>query len=263
MCRHAAAVGPPVPASVLIEAPHGLHAQAYQARELLTGSVCADGYGVGWYDPDVRPEPGRYVTPVPIWSDMNAAGFLGLVHSTCIIAAVRNATVAGANTQANCAPYAAGRHLLSLNGWLDRFDDWREQHVDWVAPQRRRQVRGSTDSEWLFQALLTILDERDPEPGALANATKALLANVKAASDELGALAQLNLLVADGTQVVATRWSSQGPQNSLYLLRDGDRHPGSTIIASEPLDDDPGWQAVAESTIVVARPGAPPVRLRA
>jgi len=263
MCRHAAAVGPGIAiAEIMRDLPHSLLHQSYRARELLTGVVCADGFGIGWYEPDVRPEPGRYASPFPIWSDGNLASFGPLVRSPMILGAVRNATVAGRNDAANCAPFASGRHLLSLNGHLEAFDEhWRDGFLrDLVAPARRPLVQGSTDGELLFQAVLSAVDAHEGS-AALATAVQETLRNILGHARETGLVAQVNVLASDGESLVATRAGTEELQNSLYLLRDGEESPGSTLVASEPLYDDPLWEPVPPDTVLVLRGGAPPVRL--
>ena len=64
MCRHLAYLGPPVTlASLLYDPPHSLLRQSWAPRMQRHGTVNADGYGVGWYQPDVRPEPARVRRP--------------------------------------------------------------------------------------------------------------------------------------------------------------------------------------------------------
>ncbi len=265
MCRHAAYLGPPIHATGLLrDLEHSLHHQSYRARELLTGSVCADGYGVGWYDDGARDGAARYTYPGPVWSDPNLDQALPYVQSGLLVAAVRNATVAGSNTHANCAPFADGNHLLSLNGFLDDFPAaWRAPMRDWLPDERRERVHGDTDGEHLFQALLARLDELGGDPADLATATQGLVRDVLRHAESEGVDAHLNLLVSDGKQVVATRAGSKPTQNSLYLLQDGDEFPGATVLASEPLYDDPLWVPVEPDTVLTVQEGAPPVRLRA
>ncbi len=265
MCRHAAYVGPGTSISSLFELPHGLEHQSFAARELLTGVVCADGFGVGWYDGDTRPEPGRYANPMPVWSDKNIQQFGPIVHSPLMVAAVRNATIAGSNTEANCAPFADGRYLLSHNGYLEDFEaSWREtMSQEWIAPQRIRHIRGNTDSEFLFQALLSRHDESEAASSSLPTAIQSLLQDIGTHAKQTGKDAYVNLLVADGVRLIATRYSTNDRVNSLYYLPDGDQFPGAHVVASEPLYDDPLWEPVAPNAILVLSAYAPPVRLQA
>ena len=54
MCRVAAYLGgPEISLSSLVLAPeHSLEFQAHSPREMLSGTVNADGFGVGWYVPE-------------------------------------------------------------------------------------------------------------------------------------------------------------------------------------------------------------------
>lgn len=270
MCRHAAYIGPGIALSeILRDLPHSLYHQSFEARELLTGVVCADGYGVAWYDPDSGADAVRYACASPIWSDRNLATMLGRIRSGTVMAAVRNATVAGANIEANCAPFSDGPLSFSHNGFLEDFDTlWRDDLLARLAADDRRRLRGATDSEVIFQLVRAAARERAGSE-ALVSATQEvcrdLLATADALADEAGrdrVGAHLNLLVSDGQQVVATRLGNGDAQNSLYLLEDGDEFPDGWVVASEPLYDDPEWQVVGPDTVLVLRAGAPPVRLR-
>jgi hypothetical protein len=151
-------------------------------------------------------------------------------------------------------------------------------------------VRGNTDSEHLFQAFLSRLDAAGPGgigggggasgpspprgpnspnthgPGIggaeLASTLQSFCRDVARHAEEVGTKVQLNLLVSDGETLLATRCASVPTQNSLYLLQDGDEFPGSHVVASEPLYDDPEWEVIPPDTLLVLRAGAPPVRLR-
>lgn len=53
--------------------------------------------------------------------------------------------------------------------------------------------------------------------------------------------ARLNLLIADGDRILATRWN-----DTLSVLRTDD----GVMVASEPFDDDPRWMEVADHHLV-------------
>lgn len=255
MCRHAAYVGPSVAASALLsDLDHDLLHQSYQPRHLLTGCVCADGYGFGWYDRTGDGPAGRYAFAGPIWSDGNLATLAPAIHSDMHLAAVRNATIAGSNTPSNCAPFADGPHLFSLNGYLEDFPTWQDAIND-VLGQR---LTGATDGEWLFAWLLRLLDG----DGDLASGVQALCRATLDLGAQLGKAAQLNILASDGVRVVASRSGSTPSQNSLFTLVDGDEFPDATLVASEPLYDDPLWAEVPIDSVVALQAGAPPVTLR-
>src|SRR5215831_19245569 len=108
MCRHLAYVGPETSLrELLIDPPYGLYRQSWAPRMQRHGTVNADGFGVGWYAQS-DPVPARYRRAVPIWGDQSYADLARVVHSGAILAAVRDATLAGADGEAAAAPYASG-----------------------------------------------------------------------------------------------------------------------------------------------------------
>lgn len=261
MCRHAGYIGPRTAvAPVLTEMDHSLLHQSYLPRELLDGqTVNADGFGLAWYDPEIQPEPARYANPFPIWSDPGLPSMGRLIQSPVFLAAVRNATVAGANAPSNNAPFVDGRWSWSLNGYLSDFaNSWRLPILqDWIAPNRHGRVKGDTDAEWLFQAFLSRLDQGEEPTQAL----RSLSRDVHAHARDADVRVQLNLLASDGTHLYATRDGNQDACNSLYHLQDGEEFPGAHVVASEPLMDDPEWVPVEPGSLLVLQADAPPVRL--
>jgi gamma-glutamyl hercynylcysteine S-oxide hydrolase len=133
------------------------------------------------------------------------------------------------------APFAAGRLLFSLNGFVDGFRGGLGVELQRrVTPARAAGILGAADSEVLFALLLDRLDAGEPPTDALAGLVTALAA-------EAGG--RLNLLLADGEQVWATRWG-----NSLFVA-DGPAS-GAAVVASEPLDRTGSWREVPEKSLV-------------
>lgn len=229
MCRHFAYLGPPVALSTLLfDAPHALRTQARTPHHQAVGRTNPDGWGVAWY-PDGETEPERYGSTTSIWTD---DGFgADAERAGAIIAAARLASPGTMLDVRNNAPFVAGSWAFSLNGF--GFRDGREPVLRAaLSGARRGALRGDADSEVLFGLVLDRLDEGADPAGAL----RAVTALVDPGDD-----VQLNLLLTDGTTVVATAWG-----NSLFV-RSGDDH---VVLASEPLDDDPAWQPVPDRSLV-------------
>ncbi|MFC7588386.1 class II glutamine amidotransferase [Nonomuraea antimicrobica] len=120
MCRHAAWLGAARSLSSLVQEPeYGLLVQSYAPRHQRAGLINADGFGMGWYVP-ARPEPVRYRRAVPIWTDANLPALAEVTRSTCLLAAVRSATVGMPVEESATAPFADRTWLLSHNGRVDR-----------------------------------------------------------------------------------------------------------------------------------------------
>lgn len=228
MCRHAAWLGAPRPLASLIHEPgHGLLRQSHAPRLQRYGTVNADGFGMGWYD-DSSPEPVRYRRTIPIWADANLAGLARAARSGCLLAAVRSATVGMPIEESATAPFADGPWLLSHNGRVAR-EAVRELADD---------AESSCDSAWLAAAVFARRRAGDPLGEALAEVVTH--AGVKDPD------ARLNLLACDGGSIAATVWGDT------FFLHLGDHRRDGVLVASEPLDDLPGWQAVPDRTLVLA-----------
>ena len=67
MCRIVAYLGGPEAtlSSVVLEPEHSLLVQSYAPKEMMSGVVNADGFGVGWYAPWSGDEPAVYRSDVP------------------------------------------------------------------------------------------------------------------------------------------------------------------------------------------------------
>ena len=239
MCRLLAYLGPPVTLeALLVDPPHGLAHQAWAPERQVSGTVNADGFGVGWYDLARRPEPGVHRTTLPMWADRSFASFGGLVASTAVVAAVRGATAPAPTEQSGTPPFSRGPWLFAHNGAVTGFRDGVGAALRRrLTPEQESAILGAADSEVLFHLALAALDE-GADPAA------ALTAVVAAVDAHAGG--RLNLVLTDGTRLAATRAG-----DSLWLLADGTR----TVVASEPYDDDPAWTEVPDRSVVTASAG--------
>lgn len=227
MCRHAAWLGAARPLTSLIQEPeHGLLKQSYAPRRQRQGLINADGYGMGWYDGD-RLEPVRYRRTVPIWGDANLPGLARAARSTCLLAAVRSATVGMPIEESATAPFADGGWLLSHNGRVDR-DALRD-----LADDLAGQAESTCDAAWVAAAVFL--------RGRAGLGLGAALAEVVVHAGKKDPGARLNLLACDGASIAATVWG-----DTLFYHR----HPDGVRVASEPLDDLPDWQAVPERSLL-------------
>jgi predicted glutamine amidotransferase len=57
-----------------------------------------------------------------------------------------------------------------------------------------------------------------------------------------------------------TRYSTEGPGNSLYYVEDGRAFPGAVVVASERLDADVGWREVPDRHLLVVEGGVTSLR---
>jgi glutamine amidotransferase len=245
VCRFLAYLGPPATLEELLFAPeHSLVRQSYAPRHQRHGTVNADGFGVGWYDRERRPEPARYRSDRPIWSDRSLASMAGLIRSSAVVAAVRSATPPAPVEESGSPPFTCGPWLFAHNGAVEGFAGAVGAALRRsVSDRRAAQAEGSADSAVVFALVLDALDGGAGPASALTS--------VVAAVEEV-APARLNLLLSDGATVVATACG-----DSLFVL-DGtaEEGHGRVVVASEPWDDDRRWRDVPDRCVVVATPAA-------
>ncbi|MFF9868932.1 ergothioneine biosynthesis protein EgtC [Streptomyces sp. NPDC013953] len=239
MCRHIAYVGPAIPlGDVLVKPPHGLYRQSWEPRRQRFGTVNADGFGVGWYaEGGADPVPARYRRAGPIWADLSFADLARVVRTRALLAAVRDATLSGADAEAAAAPYAAGPWLFSHNGAVRGWPGSLAPLARQLPGDELLSLEARNDSALVWALVLHRLREGDEPDRALADTVY----------DVAGAApgSRLNLLLCDGDTVAATAWG-----DTLWYL--AGKPGGRTVVASEPYDDDPHWREVPDRTLLVA-----------
>ncbi|WP_330184961.1 class II glutamine amidotransferase [Nocardia sp. NBC_01503] len=288
MCRHLAYLGPPVPVGdLLTRGPHSLRTQSWAPRDMRGGgTINADGFGIAWWTPtqpasteprhpgmllagihtgdgptggagsrptahrdDDRRDPAsnlgtreagpsRYRNAAPIWTDPAVDEVLPQIYSRAVLAAIRSATVGMPVERTACAPFTHGRWAFSHNGVIP---DWRGTLTAVAAKfdsPSLLEAESMTDSAALWVILRGRMESEATPDVALREVVRAVA--------ELSPSARLNLLVGDGETVWATAW-----RHALSVLV-GEEF---VVVASEPYDDDPRWQAIADRQLVVARPG--------
>lgn len=237
MCRFVAYLGEPLQAAPLVfGGSHSLYRQSWAPRELLSGSVNADGYGVAWYE-DGRPR--RIAEIRPIWHDTDLEGVLGSVRSTCVVAALRNATPGHDVDRAGLLPMVHGRWVFVLNGFVP---DFHRAHMRALRSELTDELyaalRGGSDAETLF-----LLAVGHAEAGA--SPSEALEEVARGVAGRVGkAEAQLNMLLTDGERLGVLRSSTVLLTNSLYRAERQGFAPGGVVLASEVTDPAAAWTPV-------------------
>jgi glutamine amidotransferase len=235
VCRHLAWIGRSrTLATLVLDPPHGLLRQSYAPREQRHGKVNADGFGVGWYAPGVRRGPARYRRAQPIWTDASFASLAGVVSSGVVLAAVRSATPPFPSDEAGAAPFTAGPWLFSHNGAVADFAQASLELRSRLPAAAAAGVEGPSDAALLWAMLRHRLESGQALPDALTG----VVGDAVAAGG-----GRLNLLATDGQSVAATTYG-----DTLFTRREDD----GVVIASEPFDDQPGWDRVPDRCLVVA-----------
>jgi gamma-glutamyl hercynylcysteine S-oxide hydrolase len=214
MCRHLGWLGRETSVSSLVlDPPHGLRVQSYAPRRQKHGLLNADGWGVGFFDGST---PRRWRSPAPLWGDVSLDSIAPALHSHCVVAAVRSATVGMPIEASATAPFTDGKWLLSHNGVVDRD----------MLP-----ASAAAESICDSAVLAALIFERG------LDGLGQTIAEVGAADPN----ARLNILAANGSRLLATTWG-----DTLSILRRDD----GLVLASEPYDDQPGWEDVPDRHLV-------------
>ncbi len=240
MCRMVGYVGPErTLAEVVLDPPWSLERQSYEPRLQRHGVVNADGFGVGWYAPEVRAEPACYRSDRPIWSDGSFASLAGAVRSPVVLASVRSATPPAPTDVSGAHPFTSGPWLFTHNGVVHGFRDGVGTRLRRrVSDAREPAIMGATDTEVLFALTLDRLDAGASPAAALTD----VVGCVAAERD-----GRLNFMLTDGHVLVATRWGED--------LNQRVRPAGEVVVASEPSDDEPGWREVPHRSVVTVAAG--------
>jgi glutamine amidotransferase len=257
MCRFVAYRGQATTlARVISEPEHSLVVQSYRPTEMTSGTVNADGFGVGWYNRALDPTPCVYTSISPIWGDRNLPGLSRHIASECIFANVRSATPGQAIDQSNCQPFTYKQLLFMHNGYIENFRSTLLRQIRAaLRDEYYTAIAGSTDSEHIFALLLNFLHDCTATWQTIVAAMQATIRQLEQWAAQHQIRIALNLAVTDGESVVTSRFANQGPAPSLYRIQQSEFFPGAVAIASEKLFPDPRWVAVPEDAIVALDAG--------
>jgi len=246
----------------LIEAPDSLADQS--RRE-------PDGTGLGTFDEHGRPVVSKQ--PIAAYEDPDFAREAREVRSHTFVAHVRYAST-GALSPQNTHPFEQDGRLFAHNGVIGDLPKLEAELGDAMS-----YVHGETDSERFF-ALITKRGIVDAARWVAANLPVFALNLVLITSSELWALRY-----PDTHELYMLKRAPGGPSGVRHLehasargtlrVRSGELADlPSVVVASEPMDEDPGWRALEPGqllhvdsdlkltvTTVLDRPPAHPLTL--
>jgi len=181
----------------------------HQERPLLGGDAQAvDGWGIGFYQGDEVLHKKR---PAPTGEPVDLEAIAGDVRAHCVVMHLRTATVGDFRAE-NTHPFRMRHWMFAHNGTVDRFEQIREPLVAAMPDFLRRDIRGETDSEHVFHAILSFLHDSgqlesgDPDAGAVSASIRSAVVLVDRLASEVGAKpATLNLVLTNGRRMWALR----------------------------------------------------------
>ena len=235
----------------LLEAPDSL---AQQSRRE------PDGTGLGTFDERGRPVVSKQ--PLAAYEDQQFAQEAREVSSRTFVAHVRYAST-GAVSPENTHPFEQRDRLFAHNGVIGDPERIEPELGDAAAL-----VRGQTDSERFF-ALITKEIERDGDvSGAIVRATTWIAANLPVfalnvilitATDAVGAplsgRARAVRARARRRRSTGSRHLDHASARGSMRVRAGDlADRPAVVVASERMDEDPGWRALESGELLHVDP---------
>lgn len=163
MCRVFAYIGQEIPlSSLLLEPENSLINQSLDPE--LHPNLQLAGWGFGaWSEHLLKPEePLLYHRPKAAFYDDNAKGILPSLQASTLLAHVRASGYDAGVVQAdeNCHPFSFDETpwIIAQNGALPNWRVLQRELLVYCEDRYLKQMRGTTDTEFLYVLLLSLLD---------------------------------------------------------------------------------------------------------
>jgi glutamine amidotransferase len=232
--------------------------------------------------------PFRYRTPQLPFYDENLRNISTKITPYCLLAHLRGVSYNEKQivSQQNVHPFLFSNTNVALahNGTMIDFEKMKFDLLDHIKPEYQKEIRGTTDSEWIYAVFLSQLTSQEDriETSEIIKAilnTLRIIAQVRQ-KHKIDQSSPANLFITNGEYIAATRfvfdygwqpktsdepthfsyhslWYTFGEQygfyDNIYRMK-GSQQKSSIIIASEPLTEDTTtWIELPEYTLLVAR----------
>ena len=266
MCRFTAYIGKPIIlAEVLFQPKNSLIRQSMHAREMADKDPTnGDGFGVGWYNPEISSDPALFTSVLPAWNDQNLLYISPKIYSSCFLAHVRAASQGGVS-QFNCHPFHYQRFLFMHNGTIGGFSILKRHIRHLMSDPIYDWVKGQTDSEH-FAGLFLENFFKQKVHYHIEEFAKIFIMTLHQINKlrekyEVKETAYINYVISDGRSLLAARYTSdlkEGASTLYYsagdslCIQDGICHmhkkkseDGAVLVVSEKLDSHQAdWQEV-------------------
>ena len=270
MCRLLAYIGAPmIIDNFLYQPKNSLVTQSINAKE-IEEPLNGDGFGIGWYVPEINNEPVTFVSVNPAWSNRNLRNLAPKIQTRCFVAHVRAASV-GEVSESNCHPFQYKELLMMHNGGVENFGNIKRKIRSPLSDELYNWIKGQTDSEHIFAYLLHQLKSSSNgiTTDAITKAFEKTYSDLKQMMKDNGVTeaAYLNMCVTNGSFLVATRYCTDPKEEPLTLYHsEGGRYvvddgvskmvapkddDESVLIVSERLTDDSNWTLIPANHFVI------------
>ncbi len=271
MCRLLAYMGSPIIINELLYQPkNSLINQSFSARE-LEEPLNGDGFGIGWYVPEVNYEPVNFVSVNPAWNNRNLRNLAPKIKTECMVAHVRAASV-GDVSESNCHPFQYNNLLMMHNGGVEEFGKIKRSIRNNLSDELYNWIKGQTDSEHLFAQIMNHLPFYDHrlEPEHVIEAFQSTFDSLKKQMTENGISepAYLNMVLTNGRFIIGTRYVTDPLLEPLTLyhsegrryvcedgvcrmLEPGERDQSVLVVSEKLTENEADWKAVPRNHFVI------------
>ncbi len=256
MCRFVAYIGRPLTLDeVLFQPKNSLVQQSVHAREMQGDEpLNGDGFGLGWYNPEINDEPALFTSIQPAWNDRNLRYITPKIISNCFMAHIRAASQGGV-TPFNCHPFHYHRFLFMHNGNVGEFSKIKRHIRHELSDNIYDWVKGQTDSEHIAALFLQNF-YTDKMHFIATDIAKTLVKTFKQLlriHDKYSTEpCYLNYVITDGRTLVASRFTTSKKKDASTLYYSSGDHftceggvchiakktdkSGAVLVVSEKLD---------------------------
>ncbi|MDI9817608.1 MULTISPECIES: class II glutamine amidotransferase [unclassified Legionella] len=290
MCRILSYLGKPILVEELLYNPDNSFIKQSYHPKYMSHLLNLAGFGIAAWDSTSHNSllPYLYKTPQLPFYDENLKNLASKISPHCLLAHLRGVSYHDRQviSNQNVHPFVFQQSNVALahNGSLSNFAIMRYDLLEYISPEYRKDITGTTDSEWIYAVFLSQLPHPmgNYETEEIAKAlteTLRILQRVRYKKN-IKINSPVNLFITNGEFIAATRfvldygWSSldEGPSahsgyHSLWYTygesygyyddeykMKGSDIKSSIIIASEPLTEDTTtWLEVPEYTLIIAR----------
>lgn len=221
MCRVLAYLGPETPLENLLRTPqNSLINQALDPERHPELQLAGWGFGI-WGEHLLKPEePFVYRRPMAAFHDDNASRIIPSLQASTMLAHVRAAAYDSKVVMAdeNCHPFSFEETpwIIAQNGYLPNWLLLQRELLPHCEDRYLKQMRGSTDTEFIYVLLLSLLEGHANDD--VQRAVEKLLGLIaRAMADlDLGALTKLKMALVSPGRVIGV---------NVGLGHHGEKHP--------------------------------------
>ncbi len=290
MCRILTYLGTPIVVEELLYNPDNSFIKQSYNPKYMSHLLNLAGFGLAaWDNKSNNPDlPFLYKTPQLPFYDGNLRNLASKITPYCLLAHLRGVSYHEGQviSNQNVHPFIfPGSNLvLAHNGSLGYFESMRYDLLEYVLPEYREYIHGTTDSEWIYSVLLSQLPSpigtyKTEDISHAIIETLSILQRVRQKRN-IKINSPVNLFITNGEFIAATRfvldygwqaldspptthsgyhslWYTCGEcyefHDNAYKMK-ANNIKQSIIIASEPLTEDTTtWLEVPEYTLIIAR----------